>query len=261
MNDGYCWARRTFLFALLVTLSLAGWPEFGQAQPAGIQPQAAKLLRRMGDYLASRKRFIVKADTTLEVVLKSGQKLQFDTPAEAIVWRPNKLRSDRKGDITDQEFFYNGKTLTLYNPHENLYATTTAPPTLDAMLDFAREKLDVIAPGADFLYTNAAERMLGKASSGFVVGPGIVGGIKCTHLAFSATDVDWQIWIEDGPRPLLRKFVLTSTEVTGEPEFTAVVKRWDLAPKLTNRMFNFVPPKGAKKIEFLMLTAEADKAK
>jgi hypothetical protein len=175
------------------------------------------------------------------------------------VSRPNKLRAHRKGDILNQEFFYDGKTLTLFNPKENLYATTAAPPTIDEMLDFAREKLDIIAPAAELLYKNAAERMLKGSSSGFVVGPSVIGGVKCTHLAFRGAEVDWQIWIEDGDKPLPRKFILTSKKVTGEPQFAVVIRSWDMAPKLTDKEFSFAPPKGAKKIEFLQLTAEAAK--
>jgi hypothetical protein len=94
-----------------------------------------------------------------------------------------------------------------------------------------------------------------------VVGPSVVGGVKSTHLAFRGSEVDWQIWIEEGGRPLPRKFVLTSKQVKGEPQFTVLVRSWDVAPKLTEGMFTFTPPKGAKKIEFLKLTAEAAKPK
>ena len=259
MNQLYCFGRRIVSGVALAMMILAGWSQVIHAQPTGIDPQAEKLLRRMSDYLASRQQFTVKAESTLEVVLTSGQKLQFSSPATASVWRPNRLRADRKGDIVNQEFYYDGKTLTLYNPKENLYAATAAPPTLDETLDFAREKLDVIAPGAELLYGNAAERMLKETTSGFVVGPSVVAGVKCTHLAFRGPEVDWQIWIEDGDKPLPRKFILTSKKVTGEPQFTVLVRSWDLTPKLTNREFTFVPPKGAKKIEFLQLTAEAAK--
>jgi hypothetical protein len=261
MNSVYCFRRRIVSVVGLAMLVLAGWAPTGHAQPAGIEPQTEKLLRRMSDYLAGRKQFTVKTENTLEVVLTSGQKLHFASPATASVWRPNKLRAHRKGDILNQEFFYDGKTLTLYNPKENLYATTAAPPTLDEMLDFAREKLDVIAPGAEILYGNAADRMLKETSSGFVVGSSVVGGVKSTHLAFRGSEVDWQIWIEDGDKPLPRKFILTSKKVKGEPQFTVLIRTWDLAPKLTDKEFTFVPPKGAKKIEFLMLTAEAKKPK
>jgi len=244
-------------FAIVFT----GWPHSGHAQPAGIEPQAEKLLQRMGDFLASRRQFGLTAETSIEAVLTSGQKLQFNAPATAIVSRPNKMRAHRKGDITNQEFYYDGKTLTLYNPKENLYATAAVPATLEEMLDYAREKLDVIAPAAEFLYKDAAQKMLREASAGFVVGQTVVGGVKCTHLAFRGEEVDWQVWIEDGDKPLPRKFVLTSKQVKGEPQFTAVVRSWDLAPKVTDRDFNFAPPKGAKKIEFLQLSAETVKPK
>ena len=193
----------------------------------------------MSDYLSSRQQFTLKTESTLEAVLTSGQKLQYDSPATLMVWRPNRLRADRKGDIVNQEFFYDGKTLTLYNPKENLYATTAAPPTIDEMLDFAREKLDMIAPAAELLYENAAERMLKETTSGFVVGPSIVGGVKCTHLAFRGAEVDWQIWIEDGDKPLPRKFVLTTKQVTGAPQFTVLIRSWDLTPKLTDQDVHF----------------------
>src|SRR5262245_45778219 len=254
MNSMYCSARRVVSVVVLAMLVATGWSQPGYAQPTGIDPQAEKLLRRMSDYLAGRQQFSLKAESTLEAVLTSGQKLQYDSPETLVVSGPNKLRAHRKGDIANQEFFYDGKTLTLYNLKENLYATTAAPPTLDETFDFAREKLDVIAPGADLFYKDAAEKMLKASSSGFVVGPSVVAGVKTTHLAFRGADVDWQVWIEDGDKPLPRKFILTSKQVKGEPEFTIVIRSWDLAPKVTDKEFVFTPPKGAKKIEFLNLT-------
>jgi hypothetical protein len=247
--------------AALAVMVLTGWSQVGQAQPTGIEPAAEKLLKRMSEYLAGRQQFTLKAESTLEAVLTSGQKLQYDSPATLMVSRPNKLRAHRKGDLANQEFFYDGKTLTLYNPRENLYATTAAPATLDETLDFAREKLDIIAPAAELLYKNAAEKMLKEASSGFVVGQSIVGGVKTTHLAFRGAEIDWQIWIEDGDKPLARKFMITTKQVSGAPQFTVLIRNWDLAPKLSNQEFSFTPPKGAKKIEFLKLTADTAKTK
>src|SRR5215475_1266651 len=261
MNKRCYFAKRIGAQISLALLVLAGWSQAAESQPAGVQPEAEKLLRRMSDYLAGRQRFSLKAESTIEVVLTSGQKLQLDSPATLMVSRPNKLRANRQGDIANQEFFYDGKTLTLFNPKENVYATTAAPPTLDELFDFAREKLDIIAPGTDLLYTNAADKMLKASSSGSVVGPSVVAGAKTTHLAFRAAEVDWQVWIEDGDKPLPRKFILTSKQVKGEPNFTVVIRSWDLTPKLTNQEFVFTPPKGAKKIEFLSLTEGGAKAK
>lgn len=261
MNGFFSFARRISPVVTMVLLVLIGLPEVGHGQAKGVDPQADKLLRRMSDYLAGRQQFSLKAESTLEAVLTSGQKLQYDSPSTLMVSRPNKLRAHRKGDLANQEFFYDGKTLTLFNPRENLYATTAAPATLDEMFDFAREKLDIVAPAAELLYSNAAEKMLKEATSGMVVGPSVIGGVKTTHLAFRGAEVDWQVWIEDGDKPLPRKFVLTSTKVTGAPQFTVLIRNWDLAAKLSNQEFTFTPPKGAKKIEFLKLTADTAKSK
>ena len=190
MKPIYCFARPIVSVVALAVLVLTGWPQVSHAQPTGVEPQAEKLLRRMSDYLAGRQQFTLKAESTLEAVLTSGQKLQYDSPATLMVSRPNKLRAHRKGDLANQEFFYDGKSLTLYNPRENLYATTAAPATVEEMLDFAREKLDIIAPAAELLYKNAAEKMLKEASSGFVVGQSIIVSVKCTHLAFRGAEVD-----------------------------------------------------------------------
>ena len=261
MNGGFSYVPKIVSVVDLVMVSSLGWSQLGQAQPAAIEPQAEKLLRKMSDYLAGRQQFSLRAESTIEAVLTSGQKIQFDSPATLTVSRPNRMRAHRRGDIANQEFFYDGKTLTLYSPKENLYAAEAAPPALDEMLDFAREKLDIIAPAAELLYKNAADKMLKESSSGFVVGPSVVAGVKTTHLAFRGAELDWQIWIEDGDRPLPRKFILTSKKVAGEPEFTVVIRGWDLAPKLTDGEFKFAPPKGAKKIDFLLLTSGSSQAK
>ena len=46
----------------------------------------------------------------------------------------------------DQRFFYNGKTLTLYNPTEKVYAAKEAPDTIERMIDFARETVGILLP-------------------------------------------------------------------------------------------------------------------
>jgi hypothetical protein len=233
--------------ALLPAATLA------QAQTAGIDPQAQAIFKKSTDYLAGLKAFSVDTQSTIEVVLDSGQKLQFDNGASASVQRPNRLVARRKGDLVNQTFYYDGKSLTLYNPDQKYYATVAAPGTVEAMLDYARESLDVIVPAGDLLYRNAFEILMRDVKSGFVVGKAVVAGARCDHLAFRNIDVDWQIWIQEGAKPLPRKFVITSTQVAGAPQFAVVMTSWNTAPKLTEGLFAFAPPKDAKRTEFLPL--------
>lgn len=243
--------RAAWLAVTLAVFTAAVLPQTGLAQPASVEPQAEKLLRAATTYLAEQKQFSVETRSTIEVVLASGQKLQFDHTAALWVQRPNKLRAERRGDLVDQDFYYDGKSLTLHNPGDRYYATAAAPGTLEQMMDFARDSLDLIAPGGDLVYANAYDNLMEGVISGFVVGESVVEGTRCNHLAFRAEHVDWQIWIADGAQPLPCKMVITSTDVAGAPQFSVVMTKWNLEPKIHDQLFGFKPPQDAKKIDFV----------
>lgn len=71
---------RTCTLAAVAGLALAV-----QAQPAGIAPEAQRLLKASTDFLASKNQFSVETRSSLEVVLYSGQKLQFEHTAKQSV--------------------------------------------------------------------------------------------------------------------------------------------------------------------------------
>ncbi|MFO1361566.1 MAG: DUF2092 domain-containing protein [Burkholderiales bacterium] len=240
------------LMAALAPLAAAALPQAAAAQPAGIDPQATAILKRSMDFLAGLKAFSVDAHSTIEATLTSGQKLQFDSASTVTLQRPDKLVARRgKGDVADQSYYYDGKTLTLFNPGPKYYATLKAPPTIEQALDFARDSLDVVAPAGDLLYRDAYEMLMQDTTVGFVVGKAFVGGARCDHLAFRKADVDWQIWIQEGATPLPRKYVITSTKEAGTPDFTVVMTKWNVAPQVSDAIFAFRAPQGAKRVDFL----------
>ena len=54
-----------------------------------------------------------------------------------------------------------------------------APGTLEGMLDFARDKLDIVAPAGDLLYQNAYDVLMQDVTAAFVVGQSVVEGVRC----------------------------------------------------------------------------------
>jgi hypothetical protein len=98
-------------------------------------------------------------------VLDSGQRIDVDISASVIVSRPNKLHAERNGELLDQVFYYDGKTLTLYNPSDKVSATEPAPGTIEKMLDFARESLGLSIPTADLIYRNAYPLLMQDVTS------------------------------------------------------------------------------------------------
>jgi hypothetical protein len=244
-------ARLGKVSAVVLCLILA-MPQAALSQPSGVAPAARQILKTSTDFLARQQKFSLDTESSIEVVLDTGQKIQFDHTTRVSVERPNRLHAERTGDLVDQVFYYDGKSLTLHNPAANYYATIAAPGTLEELLDFAREKLDVVAPAGDLLYKNAYDILMQEVTSGFVVGKSVVDGVRCDHLAFRAPHVDWQIWIEEGKRPLMRKLVITTRDMLNAPQFTVVTKNWNLKPKFGASTFSFKPPRGTQKVEFVL---------
>jgi hypothetical protein len=222
-----------------------------QAQPAGIDPEAQRLLKASTDFLASQKQFSAETRNTLEIVLKSGQKIEFNHQARLSVQRPNKLSAKRTGDLVDQVFVYDGKSLTLHNPQDKVYSQVAAPDTLEGMLDFARTQLDIVAPAGDLLDRNAYGILMDGVTDGFVVGKAVIEGARCDHLAFRAPHVDLQIWVQEGAQPLPRKMVITTRDLPNAPQFGVTITKWNLKPTFGAQTFSFTPPAGAKKVDFL----------
>lgn len=239
-------ARRPLLLAAILMAVCS--PASAQQD---VSPDATAALKRMTDYLGGLQAYSLETQNTLEVVLQSGQKLQFDSATSYSAKRPDKFRANRYGDLIKQEFYYDGKHLTLVNPESSHYAVVKAPATIDKALDFATDTLDIIAPASDLLHKDAYNRLTDGITAGFVVGQSIIEGQLCDHLAFRAVNVDWQIWMRAGASPIPCKYVITTTDVTGMPQFSVTVRSFNAAPSLNDEQFRYTPPKGATKIDFI----------
>jgi hypothetical protein len=75
--------------------------------------------------------------------------------------------------------------------------------------------------------------------------------VKCHHLAFRQRTLDWQIWVDAGEQPLPRKLVITFKREIDQPQYIALIHRWDVNPKLSDSLFQFQPPEGVRKVDFL----------
>jgi hypothetical protein len=237
------------VLALLVTVS----PD-ALAQKPAVDPAATQILKRMTDYLGGLPQFSVKTQNTIEDQLGSGHRVDFDISASLTVSRPNKLRAERKGDLIDQRFFYDGKTLTLYNPSDKVYGTQPAPGTIEGMLGFARGSLGIAMPAGDLVYRDAYPLLMQDVTLAVLVGKAVIGGVKCDHLLFSRPGVDFQVWVAADGQPLPRKYVVTDTGTPALLSFITVMSDWNTAPGAADAWFTFVPPQGAKAISFMPLT-------
>lgn len=241
-----------FLATAAMVMALLA-PAMVRAETAGVDPAATRMLKSMTDYLGSLQQFSVHTENTLEDLLDSGQRVDIDVSASVTISRPNRLRAERKGELVSQVFYYDGKVLTLYHPGANVYATESAPETIEGTLDFARESLGLLVPVADLVYVNGYALLMQGVTSAIVVGKSVIDGAVCNHLAFSRPDVDFQVWVMDGDKPLPCKYVVTDKSTPGLLSISTVMSGWNVAPAMVDDSFNFVPPEGARVITFMPL--------
>jgi len=239
-------------FAVMVAVAVGSPAQEVSGKWGGpIDPDALQILKGMTDYLGSLQQFGMHTENTYEDVLATGQKIQFGFSTNIVVQRPNKIRAERVEGTAHQLFIYDGAELSMYEGGADFFAKIDVPENIDDFLHFARDRLDLVPPAGDMVYSNSFELLTAGMTSGFVVGEAEIGGVRCYHLAFTTPVVDWQIWIAGGDKPLPYKYVLTTRDDPAQPQFVTLVSNWNAEPKIANGTFEFDPPATAMEIDFI----------
>jgi hypothetical protein len=207
------------------------------------------ILKKMFDYVTSQKVISITFDGDIEVITSNLQKIQFTNSGQLLLNRPDKLRAHRVGGYADVELVFDGKKVAIYGKNLNAFTQLELAGSTDQLIDRLRDEYGVVAPGADLLLTDAYKALVAGVVDAKHIGQGVVDGVECEHLAFRNVDTDWQIWVEIGPRPIPRKYVITNKGVTGGPQYTLRIKEWKTDAHIAADAFVFVPPPGAKKVD------------
>lgn len=218
-----------------------------------IDTAATETLKRMTDYLGSQKQFSVETQNTLEDLLISGHRIDLDVSASVVVQRPNKLRAERRGDLVDQAFYYDGQNVTLYNPSNRVYATKPVPGAFEDVFMYMYETLGFAVPVSDLIYEDAFPLLMQDVTLALVVGRSVINDKACAHLLFSRPGVAFQIWISEGEFPLPLKYVVTDRTLPIPLSITTFLNNWNVEPAIDENEFSFTPPEGVEQINFLPL--------
>jgi hypothetical protein len=230
-------------------------PAVTTTPPPIVAQQADQLLKEASAYLASADQFTFHADITFDHVLPSGEKLQFSASEDAALLRPGRLYVEWSGDLGNRQFWYDGTSVTLYDPASPFYATESAPADIDSMLDKVLSQLDFSPPLSDFLYARPYDRVRANIQFGIDLGLNDVDGRSCHTLAFVEKNIDWQIWIQAGPQPIPCKLVITYKTMPSQPRFRAEFTDWDFDPRIAGPVFTPDLPAGVQKIPFATVSA------
>ena len=219
---------------------------------------ATRILKQMSDYLASQNTIAATFDAGIEVVTNQLEKIQFNSSGEFLLVRPDKLRVSRVGGFSNVELMFDGKTATIFGKNLNTFAQVDMPGSTDELVDRIRNEYGIQQPGTDLLLSDVFTQLTKDVVEARHFGTDIIGGIECEHLAFRNDDTDWQLWIQTGPQPIPRKFIITSKSTVGAPQYTLLIREWHTDTSVAPDSFGFTPPTGAKKLDFKELAVFSD---
>ena len=257
------------VMALLLAIMLSGVPGLAQTvqQPKATPPQAEKaavpapqaekatppepdprqILQKMCDFLKSQQKFTYKAEVADEQVYYGGKKLQYGIDMETFVQRPDRLRVNAQGDLVDKQFFFNGKTITLYDKEDNVYGVLEVPPDIESALDKANKEFGVRVALTDLASPTLCDHIGKRIKHSLYVGLSKVRGVPCHHLSFDGDNAQVQLWIDAGDQPLPRKVVLTHKKLPGSPQWSAYLTDWNFSPSCPTTSLTLPPLRGLKR--------------
>jgi len=232
-----------------VLLLCLGSPLVAQEQ----LPDANDLIRQMSSKLGSLESFRFTATVGFDDVPVPEAKVKYTGSMAVALQRPGRLRVTYQDELTSREVWIDGEAVTVLVPEEAQWAAAPAASSLDATFDQFAADYGVSMPLDDFLRSDPYSVLMAGAKAQRYVGISTVDGVACHHLIVGQEDVNWQIWIETGDKMLPRQLVITYKNLPMAPEFIAVLRKWDLNPKLPDSTFQPEIPSGAIQIEFITL--------
>jgi len=252
--------QTVFLLAFIVPLFTGTcWGQSKSVTPA-IDPQAEKILQALNAQKKKDIKASIEVADTMDEVLKTGEKIQYSHVRTLKVSEPKQFWIESTGDITNTTIWKDDKTFTLLDRNNNVYSQVAAPGTIDETMDMLVDKYGVTTPLADLLSDDMYSVLMKNTKTCRYLGLHYADGIKCHHIAATQKNIDWQIWVDAGDVPQLRKIVITYKQRPGSPQYIAVLKTFKELDQVPEDTFAFKAPEEAKKISFLPVKKGTKKA-
>lgn len=210
---------------------------------------ATESVVRAANFLADQSSFRVVADVSFDVLQSDGRLLEFGASREITIQRPDRIRVEvarRDGD--SRTLYFDGSAISIDLPAHRAFVRKERPGTLYAALEYLSEELDAPVPLANLFSENFAATLANQIDAGYYVGQAEIDGRHCEHLAFRLPEVDVQLWVEEGDRPLLARIVITHKHEDGNPQFRATFRDWDLTFETPETLFHFEPEEGSERL-------------
>jgi hypothetical protein len=220
-----------------------------KAAPAAapLTAEAKSALEAMSAYLRTLKNFELTADGTGSAVDKAGQAIEYGAQLHYVVSLPDKLFAEISIGARNRQMFYDGSKLTISAPEQKFYADVPVSGTLVTLLTKASTNYGIDLPLHQLFQWGNAANPAPLPASGFKVGTAKCGTAICDQYAFRQPAVDWQLWIQQGAKPLPVRLVFTDRISSARPS-VAVNLTWNTDGPIAADRFTFTPAADAIRI-------------
>lgn len=245
-----CYALYPLLLVIVSVLN----PIAGSAAQPDLDPEALSILKATVGAITDAKAFSVRVRVSRDRQATNNQLITYFNDDHVTVSRPNKVRIDVDGEHHDVQFLYDGSKATLFDPETKLYASQSAPGTIDSML----QKVDqhqISFPMGNLLQSNPYPSLIDGLQTAYIIGRVNIDKKTFIHLVFTEASADWQLWVEPGDKPLPRGISIIYKSQPGTPRITMDFSDWNLNAQTSDDMFQFVKPDGAHEIQFFPVKA------
>jgi len=219
-----------------------------------IEERALAILKKANDFLVQAQHFSVTVVNDYDSVQQdSGVKIEYGATRKYTIRRPDRARidTDQRGG-NQRGFFFNGKEIGVFDSDQKVYATAEHPGTLDEAFKYFVDQLEMPLPLSQ-IFSSTLPGLLDSTPFLRYVDAQTIVGVPCDHLAGRRKNVDFQVWIAQGDKPLFQRLVITYKFAVGEPQYRAQFSDWNFSPDVADSLFAFTPPEGLEKIPFAPL--------
>ena len=236
---------------LAFAVAMLAAPAWAEAlKPPAAPPQPGDVVLAMSKFLAAQKGFSYHGEVEFDQLMPGGPKVRLAGAVDVSVARPGSLFVDYRDDVSARVVWLQNGQLTLLDPVGGTFAEMSGPKDIDGMVAKLEKEYGVSLPLGELAESDPHAALTRGVDQAHYLGVHDVDGTACHHVLLQRPDLDLQLWIEVGAKPLLRKLVFEYPERPGQPEYEVTLTEWKLAmPKPA--IFTPKLPKGAGRVGFL----------
>ncbi len=226
-----------------------------QAQPpAEIDQLALKVLQTVLDPLKEANSYSFRAQVSRERMGTDGQMITQIRETTVTVSKPDRLRIDVRRGNNDVSLLFDHGDAVLYSPDRKLYARIAAPATISEALD-RLETRRISFPTSNLLRPDPYASLAPDLTRAYVIGATTLDGVNVTQLAFTEPGATWQVWVEGGAAPRVRRLEIIYLDRPGHPRVRVDFSDWKIGGSVDPALFAFTPPPDAHEITLLGVRA------